>query len=280
LVVKRKIKSTVYPRPHQTELSFGQSVNVATQATTIPIIHYDEGLGSPSSYNANPQHASFAEASGSNCYPESVIGQKGFFCELTFKLTKHALETDKIHALKVKFNVIKTSFLEDLTALDEVSTSTIESIMELQHNTGNRETYPLYNGTDVQEPYAGSSDTWATLPGLTTDDNLECIQFSENNFYDALQYSAIAGKLRNVQSGLKEILLTRQHPVKKVRIHLKSKTKYMNPYSFLGVMIKTPADDTENQTVYSSEVSAGIHVAVSLKCRFNEWNERYNMERT
>lgn len=274
------VKNRIYPRPHQFKVSWEHNLTNALDSTIVPICHYDEGQGSPSSYNANPEHASFAEYGWSNCYPESVIGKKGFRATLTVSLTKHALETDKIHACRVAYSIYKVSFLNDLTAKDEVSGLDIEAILELQHDTTNREVYPLYNGNDMAEPYLNAGNTHADQAGLTTDTSLEEVDFSRNNYYDILQYGKLSPKLQAVQTGLRWITLTRNRPYREIPIFLKSKSKVMHEYSGLFAMLHVPKADTQEQLFPATDISTGGHVRAQLNVRFNEWNQRYNMERT
>lgn len=273
------VKTKIYPRPHQVNLAYahGLETGVNNEATIIPIARYDEGLGSPSSYSANPQNASFAKYDGSNCYPESKVDSINV--ELNFALTKGALETDKLPAIRCAYMVIATSFLDDLEATDELTTSQVEDLLELQHNTTDRWTAPLFNGVDMPA-FAGTlQNLGAGEDGLTTDQKLEGVTFSPNAYYQALQFYTNAPKIRKTQFGLKWFTLTRNHPVKKIRIHIKSKAKYMNPYTFLGVMTYVPASDSIYQYAPASDTTNINHVYVSCAGRYNEWNEKYDMER-
>lgn len=106
----RLIKQRIFPRPHDMRHAWmhGLETGVNNATTIYPIHFYDEGLGAPSGYNSNPQHASFAEASEANCYVDSDIQQ--VVAEFTLSLTKGALETDKLHAVNVSFMPIFYEF--------------------------------------------------------------------------------------------------------------------------------------------------------------------------
>jgi hypothetical protein len=280
MVVKRLAKSTHYPLPHHENVQWSFNLSTSAQyATTAPICHYDEGRGSPSAIQANPEHASFAEYAGSNCFPESYISSNGFHCNLRVKMEKHALETDKLHNIRFGVLVSAVSFLTDLTAKDEKSGLEIEDILHLQHDTTNRETYPLYTGTDMAEPYANAGSMGADQAGLTTDTSIEEVDFTINNYYDILQYGAVAPKLKRCQSGIKWMNISRQHPVKNIRIHLKNKVKKMHEYAGLFVTTLVYPTDNPEQTVLSGDVTSGNHLTFQLQYRFNEWNEQFDMER-
>jgi len=55
------MKEKWYSRPHDQFTAFNIGLEDAQNSTIVPIAFYDEGLGSPGSYNANPKHASFSE---------------------------------------------------------------------------------------------------------------------------------------------------------------------------------------------------------------------------
>ncbi len=156
-----------YPRPHNMSVDwgFGCETAAANVDTIIPITMYDEGLGSPSAYEANPEHASFVEAAEPNCYPESLINL--VVCELRVTMTKALLETDKIHAIRFYTMPIFTSF-DDQQANDEISGLDVSEILELQRETTDRQAYPLYNAVDMLAGVVGTTTVMPTnLPGLT-----------------------------------------------------------------------------------------------------------------
>jgi hypothetical protein len=276
MAVKRLAKTTQYPQPHNDTFSWAHGLETATndRATILPIIMYDEGLGAPSGRQTHPEHSSFSEVSYPNCFVDSRINRA--YVELRFTLTKGALETDKIHALNIAFMPIFTAFKEDYTAIDEKSQWEVQDILELQTEDTDRQGYPLYNGVDMTEKYSGSCDLDAAVPGLTTDQGLEGVTFDVTQYYDALQFTTIAGKLKGAQGGLKWITLTRQKPTVKIRIRMRSAVKRMNPYSFFGVMTYVPQVDTDYQIPASGDVTNISHVYVDAKFRYNEWNENFS----
>lgn len=161
------MKTKWYSRPHNMNLSWGHGLEtgVVNQATIIPLTMYDEGLGDPAAYNANPEHASFAEAAMPNCFPESRINLINV--QLTVMLNKGAIETDKVHALRFAYMPIFTTF-DDLAANDEVSGLDIGEILELQRETTDRQSYPLFNTVDMEAGLGAAVSTLhANVPGLT-----------------------------------------------------------------------------------------------------------------
>jgi hypothetical protein len=279
MVRKKLMKNEWFPRPHLGRVTYahGLETGVANYATMIPIIMSDEGKGDPSAFNANPEHTSFAETSEPNCYPNSRVDSA--FVEIIFTMTKGALETDKVHAIRCCFMPITSSFGDELDAKDEKSTETIASLLELQKESTDRQCYPLWNGVDMPVPFTNSTDMMANIPGLTTDQKLEAVAFSVGTFYSALQYYTNGGKLKKCVGGLKWFTLTRQKPFYKVRIHLKGKAKRMNPYTFFGVLTEVPPVDDHLQVALSADTTNIQHVQVNFNYRYNEWNSAFDMEK-
>ncbi len=147
------MKTKWYPQPHRNNLRFKLSAQVANkQATIVPLCFYDEGLGSPSDQETNPRNAAFATVNRLNCFVESRIDL--ILGRITLSLTKAALETDKVTALSVGYMPIFVSF-DDYTAIDELSSSEIQDILELQFETTDNQGYPLYAGTKLTEAFSG-----------------------------------------------------------------------------------------------------------------------------
>jgi hypothetical protein len=277
MVDRKKVKVDIFSRPHDFRLSYFHDVSTGNKDTTIvPVAHYDEGLGAPSTYNAHREHASFAEYDGSNCFPDSrldpIIGK------VTFTMGKHLLETDKIHAIKCGIGVIAGAF-EDFNAEDEVSTLDIKEIMELQQDGTNRETYPLWAGNKLTEKDSGKGTFNADMAGLTTTQVIEDVDFAYGTYYDALHYYTNGEKLRKVVPMMKQFVLTRQRPTRTFKVRISSKTKYMNPYAFMGVLTHVHTETNAEQLFSSADATTGNSVLVNHRYRFDEHNPYFDMER-
>ncbi len=161
------MKTKWYPRPHDFKLNWGHGLEtgVVNQATIIPVTMYDEGQGDPTSYNANPLHASFAEYAGPNCYPESRLNI--VTAQLELFLSKAAIATDALQTITYAYMPIFTTF-DDIIALDEVSTLDISEVLELEREATDRQCYPLWNAVDMEAGVTAAVSTLhADVPGLT-----------------------------------------------------------------------------------------------------------------
>ncbi len=166
-ISSRMVKTKIYPRPHDFKNSWGHGLEsaVVNQATIYPIVMNDEGLGTPSAYESNPKNAAFVQAAEPNCFPESRVDL--VLAKLTLSLTKSAIETDKVHALKIAFMPIFLSF-DDYTAIDELSALEIQDILEMQTESTDNQGFPLYNAVDMKVGYAAAQQVMPTnVPGLT-----------------------------------------------------------------------------------------------------------------
>ncbi len=268
-----------YPRVHDIRNSWfhGMETGVANTTTIYPLVMQDEGLGAPDSYNAHPEHASFVEETGPNCFPESRINL--VISKLKFALTKGALETDGLSTVTCAFMPIFCAFKDDLDAQDELSTLKVSDILELQSESTDRQAYPLYNGVKMVEKFSNSALLDTTVPGLTTTQVLEGVAFQPNKFYDAIQYYTNANKIKSCVGGLKWFTLSRNRPIANIKIKLRSKVKRMNPYTFFGVMTFVPQVDSYEQIPTSGDTTNIPHVAVSSETRYYEWNQDFDFGR-
>ncbi len=272
-------KQIWFPRPHAEQVSWTHSLEsaVVNQAVIMPILMYDEGQGAPSSYKANPENAAFALAVGPNCFPESKVDR--IFSQLRISLTKGAIETDKIVALRFGIMPIMMAFLENYTAKDEKSTLAVEDIIEMQTESTDRQGYPLWNNVKTVEKFANSDFLNAAVPGLTTDQGIEAVAFSPNTFYNSIKYYTIANKIKASIGGMKWFTMTPHNPVRTFNLKIKRKVKSMNPYTFYGVMVYLPSVGGHYQYMVTGETTAIPHLYVDYQDNFFEWNRGFDMEK-
>ncbi len=108
--------------------------------------------------------------------------------------------------------------------------------------------------------------------------NLEAVAFADGIYYDNLNYFTTSKKLLKCQGGLKWGTLTRQHPVKDIRIRLRPKTKRMVPYSFFGLLVLVPKAGNNQQLVSVADTTNITHVYCNIVNRYNEWNQDFDMK--
>ncbi len=277
MVTKLLIRKTIYPRPHVMENKFEMSLNGTTKATTLfPIIQNDEGLGDPASYNSHPEHASFAEYVGPNCYPESHVNKT--FTKFTVTMSKLAIETDKLRNLLVCFIPIYMAFKEDYTAIDEVTSIETQDVLELVTESTDRQATPIWNGQKLGGDFPTLG---ADVVGLTTDTKIEGIAFDLNQYIDSKNHLTIAGKMRKIAGQTIWKRVSRDRPATfKMRTINNSKVKMINPYTFCGVIIHMPLATSIMQLTMAADDTNITHTFVTALCRYNEWNENFDHTKT
>ncbi len=279
LVPSKLMKTKWFPQPHAhtNTCGFGLETAAANSATILPITIHDEGLGTPSDIETNPENANFAVNTSPNCHADSRVDT--ILTEINLSLTKGALETDKIHALKFAYMPIYTAFIDDYTAIDELTSAEIQDYLMLQTESTDRQGFPLWNGVKMLVPIANQQLLHANVPGLTTTQGIEGVTFNQHNYYNMLHYYTNKGKLKSVQGGLKWGTLTQRFPTARIRIRQRPDTKAQNPYTFFGVLVFVPSSDDLHQIPIASETTNITHVKMFSYSRFNEWNADFNFKK-
>lgn len=270
------VKKKIFPRVHWNELKFVLNADSAgaKHSTAIHAIMQDEGLGDPNTVYTNPESASFAAYQGPNCFPDSRVNSARINLEIG--VAKQLYSTDGQETLKIAVIPYHTAFLESLTAKNEVTSEEVEDIIELQHETTDRQTYPLWNGTKLGGDLL---EVGSAVPGLTTNTNIEGIDLDISKIYDGLQFYSNGGKLRNTIGKIKWLYISRNRMLR-LQIRANSKTKAMNPYTSFGCIIHLPREQEFNQNTLTGDLTGGIsHVLVKASYRYNEYNENFNFMR-
>lgn len=266
-----------YPQPHDLDCHWNCNIDSGIGTTILPAIHHDEAMLASAKYT-HPEHANFAEVDDSNCCAESKVFRANTYIRVS--MTPACIGTDNLQAVRFGVMQIGGAF-EDFDAKDELTSATVGSVLELTKETTDRQTYPIYTGTDVNAKYTGSNDvgTDGMDFALTTDSKLEMVAFDVDLFYDALNYYTISEKLKKVQSGLRWFTLTQDNPTRVIKFRQTSKTKAINPYTFLGHLLVFPTSGTKYQIPSASDTSSINHLTVSVRTRYLEWNDNFNHER-
>ncbi len=274
---RRLIKQEIYAQPHS--LSYGVAFELddsTIDSTILPLAFYDEGLGTPTALETHPENAAFAViADQANCFINSRIDL--VIADLRFMLTSKFLD-DNITAIRGAFMVIAMAFIDDYTAIDELSSLEIQDVLEMQTESTDNQGGPLYvAAADMAEVSASRAHLATTTPFLDTDTGLEGVAFGASTYYDMLSFMTNSGKLKAVQSGLKWFILDDMHRVKTFKIHIKPKVKRMNKFTYFGVLVHFPLAGTNDQIPALGEITVATqYVACHMRARYSEWNQDFN----
>ncbi len=269
-----------FPNPHTFRHAWAIALEsgVVNQFTNYPICMYDEGQGTPSDLETNPVNAAFVVDQSPMIYPDSRVDS--IFMEVQVSMTKAALETDKLHAIRYMIQPIHMAFIEDYIAIDDLSSEETQDTLEMTTESTDRQGYPLFNNVKLPIIYAlGTPELLhADVPGLDTTQAIEGIAYGTQGFYNAIHYKTISGKLKTLTDGIRWHIIKRQNPVHTHRFRIHRSSKHANPYMYAGLIIGAPAVDNQDQIPVAAETTNVNHLFIQTRVRYNEWNENFNFK--
>ncbi len=273
------MRQTWWPQPHRLTAGVTFELDAATlDSTILPIAFYDEGLGAPSGVNTNPEHASFALVGDqANCHVGSRINM--ITAQLRFSLTSKFFD-DNLSGIRFATMPIFMAFINDYTAIDELSSLEIQDILMMQTESTDRQGGPLYvAATDLAEKVAGHGNLGANTPFLDTDVGIESVAFNSNAYYNALHFHTTKDKLKSVQGGLKWHVINANRPFMKMDFFIRPKVKAMNPFTYFGVLVHVPVQgDADQIGVITRDITAATqYLDLDWDVRYNEWNPEFDM---
>lgn len=244
-------------------------------ATIFTLFRSSEVVTGVEAIEVNPTNGNFSEDSGPLVAMNSIIPKLTINMKVT--MTKSATETDKLRAVKFKWMPIYSAFLDSLEAEDTKTAVQIEDILELQHDTTNKDTYPLFSTTKLSIGPQPMSDINSTEVfgdyGLTTNSTLESVAFDEELLWDSLKYYTNAAKLRKQIGKVHAVTITRDRPYEYFSNNFTyPAVKRANPYTFCGILMWVPQVGSIGQFQTAGETSAVDHLYVNMSVRFSEWN--------
>ncbi len=274
------MKQEWYPQPHFLDGSFSFELDDGTlDSTIVPVAFYDEGLGSPSALETHPENAAFAVVQDqANCFVNSTINVVN--AEFRFSINSNFLD-DNLTVVRFATMPIHMAFINDYTAIDELSSLEVQDLLEMQTESSDRQGGPLYVAAkDMAEKVAGFGNLGANQPFLDTDVGIESVAFNEGQFYNGLQFLTIKNKLRSVQGGLQWHELTRNRPFIKYRLKIRPNVKRMNPFTFFGLLVHAPLQGISQPHVLTRDfVAATQYIDCDFSIRYNEWNQDFNFKK-
>lgn len=266
-----------YPLPHTFEYFFGLSAEGTTKdATNLPLFRASEVINSVEGIECNPSNPAFGEQPGSLIAMNSIVPK--ITLNMHFALTKGAIETDKIRAVKMKWMPIYTAFLDSLTAEDTKTATEIEDVLLLTHNVDNKDVHPTYSGTDLDTgtfpvTTRGTTEVFGDA-GLTTDLKLESVAFNEASFWDAMRYYSNKQKLATVVGKVHSVVITRDRPYTYFSQNFTMPTvKRGNPYTGCFILMWLPQAGATGQFFQAADTTAAMeHIYGNCTVHYSEWN--------
>ncbi len=275
----RGYRNTEFPLPHNYGLTFSlQAEDETKNSTYITLFRATESAVDVENIEVNPAHASFALDAGTAIHMGSIVPKVNM--TIRASMTKLAIETDKMRAIRFTWMPVYIAFLDSLEAEDQKTGVQVEDILELTHDTTNKDVTPTFTtvnlGLGLQPmstvPYAEVFGDY----GLSVDTNLESVAFDEELLMDALQFNTNKGMLRKVIGPRHTVTLTRDRPY----IYHSSNFTYPtvkrgNPYTYCGILFHVPQAGSAGQVFEAADTTAIDHIRFGMHVQFNEWNPHF-----
>lgn len=273
-----------HPLFHQFRYDFDISAKSEVGNTTImTLVKATKGSADPKTIEVNPKNAAFAVDAGAvHCF-DSIADKLTFSMDLT--LNNRAFQTDQVSALRVNYMFIYGAYAEAWTPEDELTTETIQEILDITSDNTNEDVIPTFSGTKMNnpsnQPLSTVTDAEAFVAdyGLTTDATMESTAFDLQNYWNAQTYFTNAGALRARTGKMNSIILTRSQPHRKVfiRSFVPKSIRRINPHTYFACLVHCEVDGS--QLTRAADLSAGGHVKCTTYVNSLEWNSEFDQSR-
>ncbi len=269
-----------FPLIHEFDFGFGLSLEDETKNSTIvPYQFQDNALVDYELIKTNPENADFATVA----YPNVMAGSYVPWCLVNWMMFLTPTDVE-VSMAKVNTMKIHTSMLNRLDAFDKKTGNDVETIIELEHETTDEQTGPLWANVKLFESQ-GTYDYHANVPNLTGTQQPESVAFDKALYFQARQYYTNKEMLNKVTDRMKTWTLTEPIvPKGRSIITSTSKTidpvnKFAQPYSFTGELFHVPQVGQKDQYHQASQTTAIEHVTVVGSVFFPEVNPDFNFAR-
>ncbi len=270
-----------YPLIHNFEFGAGLSQEAPTvESTIVPYFFQDNALVDYENVKTNPENADFNVVSYPNVMAGSYIPKVQVHWECYIPLADVEIKIEKFNTM-----MINISMLSRLDAFDKKTGNDIETILELQHETTDEQCYPLWNGSKTFEA-GGTFDYHANVPGLTTTQQPEGVNFDKELFFDALHYYTNKEMLKLVTQRMRTYVISAEDipfyntiQQKTFTMNTPSLCKFQHPYTFCGELFHLPQASSKDQYHLAGETTAIEHLRMKGWVRFYEFNPDFNFAR-
>ncbi len=276
------------PLPHvfryDVELSL---LSTEEQATMFMYMGTSKLTADPKTIEVNPRNALFAQETGPLICYDSMVQMATIIT--TFSMTSHMKVTDQLDIVKIYHQNIHGAFEDSWTPTDDKTGTKVAHILDVWEDATNEDVIPLYNNVDLvtEEDFPVSTvndtQTFSHL-SLTTDLKMEGINTDIPEWFDALQFYTIAGKLKTLAGPMRTLVLTKNRPTVTIveRKFIPKNVQYGNPFLYFGKRIKMPATTEFEQILSRNDIPTSTtkgHVNVTSLIRYNEWNPDFDQTR-
>ncbi len=265
-----------FPLLHHFQFTFGLSLeNTAKASTIVPHFFQDNALVDYELVKTNPLNADFAIDVTPNTMKGSVVGM------LSVNWTAFIPDSNtEIEIIKFNTLPIHTAMLNRLDAFDQKTGNDVETIIELQHETGDEQCGAVYNNTKLFESQ-GARDLSTSVPFLTTDGQLEGVVFDKELYFNAKRYYTNKEMLNQVTGRMQtHTIVEPLSPHGRAIVNggtsrVEGITKFQNPYTYQGELFHLPQAESLFQFHDKSTITDIEAVTVKGDVFFAEWNQDF-----
>ncbi len=281
-------ESQKFPLRHKMYYAAGLNPVTAKKNTAAFLVMRNyKGANAPSTVDVNPHNSNYVTETGTICNPMSIIDSLKI--KLNFNYYSPATGV-KDEPIKLWWQPIFGSFPEKLDAADDVSGTTVATILQLVKDATQEDVTPLYGNT--KHDVAGSSDRSqpASTVNLTevfgdlnmdTDLTSEGIDWDDALVQEAMQSYTNKGALKACLGRRRYMTLgpNKRHMSYYIDKKPPSPIRRVMPYSFMVILVHMPLVTENDQLYYGVAPTATIaHVGATCKIRYHEWHFDHNQD--
>jgi len=275
-------KSELYPLQHRIVYSAGLSAVTSTMNSTMfTLVKNYKQANSPVAIFVNPHHSSFDSETGAICNNMSIVDKLKL--RIKFNITANALNVDSMHGLHVLWRPIFFSFPEKLDAADDLTTTTVKSLLSLTSDAtaedvtpafGNK--LPVVGDSDLAHPVStvNFAEVFGTL-NLTTNTTMEAIPHNEDTLRKAFKYYTNKGALKACVGKTRHMYLNDNHIQQSYFIDkfVPRPIRRIVPYTFFAIQIHVPLLSEVDQIYHHASGTGSIaDIGVKAIITYDEWH--------
>ncbi len=289
MIPPRGFKAELYPLHHSVLYSFGLSATTSTMngAMATLVRHTNDVIaGTPGSIVVNPHNTNYVKDAGPAVCKMSILDKLSL--SIKFNITEN-FKIDKMEALKFYWRPIFFSFPEKLSAADDDTGITVETLLGLTSDATFEDVVPL---TTTKLPVIGDSDLSQPVStvniaeifsdyNMTTNTTMEEHVWDETLFQDAIRRFTNKGALKSMIGRTRHVTLTNNKSYQNFFIEkfVPRSVRRIMPYSFFAIQVNVSTNDDIQAPYHALALTNSIaHLGCKIICNYDEWNADHYQE--
>ncbi len=294
MIPPRGFEATKRPLHHRFNYNVGLGcASVAENTTLMSLVRNYKTVVGPDAMYTQYKHPSWSgDETGAVCNPMSLLDK--FKGGIEFNLTKVAIETDKMTALRFCWFPIWFSFDNLLDVADDVTSTTVATLLGVTKDATEEDVIPTFSGTDTSLAGLGennhptsninlNAEVGTTHLGLTTDGKMEGTDFVYDNLATALRLYTNRKALSASIGTIRQEILTdkRTRIYRKLPFFIPKQVQRIVPYSYFGICTYVYKENDKRQVMIPAALTASSsQITCQLNCSYDEWNNMHIQEMT